>query len=165
MSVSATIAKLAQVLEAVDASPQPPLRRVYPNPAEAVKLAEFPCIVIGESASAQHSFTFETAGGIVRHDYTLSLWCFLGTRETPLAELHARALPWAEAIMVVLAANMTLGYTVNQLGPGNNNQPVMTYKIGPIPWGQANGSPLVYWGVTVQLPVVEKPIMDIEAGT
>lgn len=163
MSVSTAIAKLATVLQTVNAAPQPPLRRIYTDPAEAVSIAEFPSLVMGLSPSQTHTMRQE-ALGLARHDYTLALWLFLGIRQTSLGELHSRALPWAEAIMRVLSANITLGYVVDQIGDGGSNM-MFTYKVGPIPWGQDNNTPLVYWGLTCQLPVTEKPVMDMGAGS
>lgn len=158
MSVTTAIAKLATVLYTVDPTPQPALRRVYSDSAEAVNLGDMPSAVITLSPSATHTWT-EEALGLGRHDYTLAIYVFLGIRQTPLPELHARALPWPEAIMRVLANNITLGGVVNQLGFGGDPR-LYTYKIGPIPW-----SDQLYWGLTVQLPVVEKPTMDMGPGT
>lgn len=164
MSVSATIAQLATLLATVDPTPQPQPRRVYSDPAEAVNLADFPAIVMGLSTSAPQAFT-EEAMGLMRHDYTLALWIFLGIRQTPLAELHSRALPWSVAITTVLSANLTLGYRINQLGPGTFNQPLISFRLGPIPWGMSGSAPLTYWGLTGQLPIVEKYNMTMDAGS
>lgn len=165
MSVTTAIAALATALYAVNPAPQSPPRTgcIFTDPREAVTLANFPSIVICLSPSATHTWT-EEALGLARHDYTLAIYVFLGIRQTPLPELHARALPWPEAIMRVLANNITLGGVVNQLGFGGDPR-MYTYRIGPIPWGTGpEGTPLVYWGLTLQLPVVEKPPMEMGPG-
>jgi len=165
MTIALAIAKLATLLPSADASPQPALRRVYSDPAEAVNVADMPSIVMGLSAIQPERYT-EEALGLMRHDYTIALWLFLGFRQTPLPELHSRALPWSLAITTVLAANLTLGGVVNQLGPGSFDQPLITFRAGPINWGfDGNGAPLVYWGLTGQLPIVEKHNLTMGAGS
>lgn len=166
MTISAAIAKLADVLYAVNPAPEDPPRTgcIYTNPREAVTIADFPSIVMGLSATTPERYT-EEALGLMRHDYVVAMWVFLGIRQTPLSELHARALPWSLAIATVLSANLTLGGVVNQLGPGVFDQPLVTFKLGPINWGvDGNGQPLVYWGLTGQLPIVEKHDMEMGAG-
>lgn len=159
MTVAIAIAALADALSAVDPAPEEPPREgcIFPDPREAMTIADFPSIVICLAGSASHAWATE-AMGLGRHDYVLAIYVFLGIRETPLPELHARALPWPEALMRVLANNITLGYRVDQIGNGQGAQ-LFTYKIGPIPWSDD-----VYWGLTLLLPVVEKPVMEMEPG-
>lgn len=160
MTVTTTITALTNALYAVDPTPEAPIRAgcIYQNPRESIVMADLPSIVICMAPGQTHAWNTE-ALGLARHDYVLSLYVFLGMRQTPLSELHARALPWPEAMMVVLANNLTLGSRVDQIGNGQGPQ-LFTYKLGPIPW--ADGT---YWGITVLLPIVEKPIMAMGAGT
>lgn len=164
MTVTATIAALADALYAIDPAPEEPPREgcIYTDPREAVTFADFPSIVICMAPGQTHSWGTE-ALGLGRHDYTLALYVFLGIRQTPLPELHARSLPWPEALMRVLANNITLGYRIDQLGNGQGPQ-LFTYKLGPIQWAASQDAPLGYWGITVLLPIVEKPNMEMGPG-
>lgn len=159
MSVTTTITALANALYAINPAPEDPPRDgcIYENPREAIAVPDFPSIILCMAPGQTHAWGTE-ALGLARHDYVLAIYLFLGLRETPLSELHARALPWPEALMTVLSANLTLDSRVDQIGNGQGPQ-LFTYKLGPIPW--ADGT---YWGITALLPVVEKPIMEMGAG-
>lgn len=163
MSVSSAISALADILYTINPFPEEPPRQgcIFTDPREAMVLADFPSIVITEAVGTQHNW-IEEALGLARHDYQLTLYIFLGIRQTPLPELHARALPWSEALMTVLAAHITLGGVVNQIGYGGDPK-LFTYKLGPIPWGMADGDPLIYWGITATLPITEKIPMEMAA--
>lgn len=123
--------------------------RVYPDPMEATSLGDFPAIVLCLAPVAEHAWKQE-AMGLSRHDYTVGLYVFLGSRNTDLAELHARVLPWPDAIGRKLIQDLTLGGTVMFLGYPSDNR-FFTYQIGPIEW--ADGT---YFGIKAMLPVTEK---------
>jgi hypothetical protein len=103
-----------------------------------------------------HAWRIE-ALGLGRHDYQVALFLFLGPRQMPLNELHARAEPWPALLAGALLADITLGGAVMFLGhgdQGNDSQPFFTYRVQPIPWGDG-----VYWVIKALLPVTEKPVM------
>lgn len=156
MTVSTTLDKLRTRLMTI-VSPQSP-KKVYADPKEATSLGEFPAIVMALAPGIAHSWGTEAAGGgsgLAEHDYTIAIWVFLGTRGTPIGELHSRSLPWPEAVFRALVADITLSGAVIQLGRGGDPE-FLTYQIGPLEWGDQE-----YWGVKCLLPVVEKPVVTM----
>lgn len=163
MSLITATEALASILLDVDPSPEdgPRIGCIYQHPREAVNIAEFPSIVITLAPGVSHEWV-EEALGLMRHNYSLTLYVFLGIRQTPLPELSSRAQPWPEALARVLSANLTLGGVVNQIGFGGDPR-LFTYKLGPIPWGTTDNDQYLYWGITVTLPIVEKIGMEMGA--
>jgi hypothetical protein len=151
LSVAATLTLLAARLATIT-SPQA-LTSIYADPKEAVSLGEFPCMLLALDPLLPHNIVEETVGqpGLMRHDYTVAGFLFVGQRNTPLAELHSRVLPWPEAIGKALIADLTLGGAVAFIGFGDDTRRLYTYQIGPIAW--ADGE---YWGIKWQIPVTEK---------
>jgi hypothetical protein len=138
-------------------SPQSP-KKVYADPKEATSLGEFPCIILSLAPGVVHTWGTEAAGGgsgLAEHDYTVAIWVMLGARATPLPELHSRTLPWSEAVFRALVANITLSGAVTQLGDGSSPA-FFTYQIGPLEWAGQE-----FFGVKVLLPVIEKPVVDM----
>lgn len=155
MSVANTLTQLAAVLATTTPAPL----RVFSDPAEAVSLAEFPCIVLGLApfglAPQDHEWR-EEALGLARHDYTVAIWIFVGSRQSPLPQLHSDCLPWPEAVATVLNQHLTLSGAVTFLGSGVNGLPLFTYRVGPIAWADGD-----YFGLSLLLPVTEKPVMSM----
>ncbi len=154
---------LATVLPAIGArlatiTTPTPLVAVYPDPKEAVSIGEFPCAVLALSPLTEMAWTEETVGqpGLVRHDYIVTIFIFLGQRPTPLPELHSRSLQWPEPLARALVADLTLGGTVAFIGYPDDTRRLFTYTSGPIAW--ADGE---YWGLRCQLPVTEKISMIV----
>lgn len=149
MSLQTTLAALAARLQQIDPAVLTANHRIYPDPAEAVSLGDFPALVLAEAPQVQHIWRQE-AFGLARHDYTIALYIFVGARQTGLAELHSRVLVWPQALATVLFADLTLGGAMHQIGAGDSDQ-LFTYTIGPINW--ADGE---YFGLKCLLPVTEK---------
>lgn len=159
MTVAITLAALKTQLATIT-SPQP-LKKIYADPKEATSLGEFPCAVLALSPGVAHTWSTEAAGGgsgLAEHDYTVTLWLFLGMRQTPLPELHSRALPWPEAVFRALVANITLSGVVIQLGRGDSPE-FLSYQYGPIAWGADDPGTPNFWGIKYLIPVVEKPVV------
>jgi hypothetical protein len=150
MSVQTTLAALASRLESI-ASPQA-LAKVYADPREATSIGEFPCAILAQAPDVEASWHLEAAGepGLGRHDWTAAIYLLIGARESPLPELHGRAIQWAQPIADVLLAEMTLGGVIEFLGDGQSTQ-LFRYRIGPIMWAN-----IQYWGIRLWLPVTEK---------
>lgn len=130
--------------------------KVYADPKEATSLGEMPCAVLAQAPQEWHGWHTEAMGGgsgTAKHDYSVNLYVFLGTRQTPIGELHARALPWSEAIFRALVADITLGGAVLHLGTGESTL-LFRYQIRPIAWAADEPN---YWGLVCLIPVVEKP--------
>lgn len=135
-------------------SPQTP-KKVYADPKEATSLGEFPCGVLALAPGVTHAWETEAMGGgagVAEHDYTVAIYWFLGTRQTPIGELHSRTLPWPESIFRALVADITLAGAVLHIGPGDSPR-LFDYQIGPLDWGDGE-----FWGLKILLPVVEKPV-------
>lgn len=152
MSIATASAALATVLRGIT-SPQP-LRKVYERPKWATSPGEFPCAFIGLAPQTAHTVSEETGGnaGLVRHDYTLRIWLFVGTTQSPLNELMDRAAEWPEPVMVAIADALTLNDTVQHIGDAVDQ--LFTYQIGPIQWGMQSDQP-AWFGLTISLPVTE----------
>lgn len=154
MSVTTTLTALRTRLLTIT-SPQTP-KKVYADPKEATSLGEFPCGVLSLTPSVEHTWATEAAGGgsgLAEHDYTVTIWWFVGARGSPLPELHSRVIPWPEAIFRALVADITLSGAVTHIGDGKSPT-LFTYQYGPLNWGDQE-----LWGVKVTLPVVEKPVV------
>lgn len=152
MTVALALAGIRTALLTIT-SPQTP-KKVYADPKEATSLGEFPCGVLSLAAGVSHSWQTEAMGGnsgMAEHDYTVAIYWFVGTRETPLQELHSRVIPWPQAIFTALVADITLGGAVVHIGSGAGPE-LFTYQHGPINWGDQG-----LWGLKILLPVVEKP--------
>lgn len=144
MTILDEFAALAAVLRTIT-SPQA-FAKVYTDPKEAVSLGEFPCAVLALAPQVDHlqrAFSYDTRV----HDYTVCVYVFLGARNTPINELHSRALPWSDAIAAAINADTTLGGAVQAAGAVSDDV-LFRYRIGPIPW--ADG---VYFGLRIMLPV------------
>ena len=156
MTVANTLAELRTRLLTIT-SPQTP-KKVYADPKEATSLGEFPCGVLALAPGVSHSWSTEAAGGgtgLAEHDYTVVLYWFVGARATPLPELHSRVIPWPEAIFRCLVRDITLAGAVIQLGRGDSTE-FLTHQYGPIDWGEQQ-----LWGLKILLPVIEKPIVEM----
>lgn len=148
MSVATALTALGERLRTIT-SPAVPI--VYDNPAEAVSLGNFPCIVLALAPGdqARHEWR-RKAGHIGIHKYEAALWLFVGSRQAPLPELHARILSWPSALADALAPHLTLDGAVSFIGDGNPTGLLFSYQIGPIEWGDG-----VYFGLRATLPVSE----------
>lgn len=153
MSVQTTLAALGAVLRAIT-TPQR-LVKVYTDPKEATSLGEFPCVILTMAPQAPQQWTM-AASGLARHDYQLTGYLFVGHRQTPIGELHARAIQWPEPIAEALFANLTLNGAVAWLGSMDSDQ-LFSYQMGPIQWGLSEQD--VYFGLKLQIPVTEKTPM------
>jgi hypothetical protein len=152
MSIDAALAAIKVRLLTIT-TPQT-LRKVYDDPKESTGLGEFPCAVLSLAPQVEMAWSTEAMGGgsgVARHDWTAALYVFVGARNTPLPELHSRAILWPQPIFVALVADITLGGAVLHIGQGSSPQ-LFTYQHGPIAW--ADG---IYWGLQCLIPVVEKP--------
>lgn len=152
MSIATAKGALATVLRAIT-TPQA-LRKVYEEPKWATSIGEFPCAILSLAPQTAHTISEETGGsaGLIRHDYTIRIWLFLGQMQTPIGELTDRADQWPEALMVALADNLTLNDTVQHIGNGIDQ--LCTYQIGPMQWGLEHNQP-AYFGLRIDLPVTE----------
>lgn len=152
VSIATAKAALAAVLRAID-EPQP-LVKVYEEPKWATSIGEFPCAILSLAPQVAHTISEETGGsvGLIRHDYTLRIWLFVGQMQTPIGELTDRADQWPEPLMVALADNLTLNDAVQHLGNGADQ--LCTYQIGPMQWGLDQGQS-GYFGLRIDLPVTE----------
>lgn len=148
MSVPQTLQALATRLATLDATLLTPTSRIYADPAEALSLGDFPALVLALAPGTTQTWRQE-ALGLARHDYTVALYVFVGARQTGLAELHSRVLPWPQALATVLVADLTLGGTVQWIGDGGDG--LFTYDVGPYQW--ADGE---YFGLKCQIPITEK---------
>lgn len=156
MSVTETIKQLQQRLATIT-TPYP-LRIIYGDPREQLSLGDIPCAIVGLSPEATHTWGTESAGagsGQVEHVYTVAIYIMLGARNTPLSELHQRSLPWPEALMRALVADLTLNNTVDHIGDPNSDT-LFTYTVGAVQWGDQ-----VFWGLICQLLTVERSVMTV----
>lgn len=151
MDIANTLNLLAAKLQTCDPAPA----RVYANPAEAVSLGDFPCIVLGLAPNQENSWNMESLGQ-GRNDYTVAMWVFVGSRQTGLQELYGRILPWPKAIADVLVADMTLGGQVAFIGDAQNSNNFFKYSPKIIPWGDGN-----YFGLEILLPVTERGVQTM----
>lgn len=159
MTTTLTLARLKTRLETIT-PPNPPgtALHVFSKPQEAVKIGNFPTLVLGLAPQVDHAWRIE-ALGLGRHDYQVAMYLFLGPRQMSLPELHARAEPWPELLARALLADITLSGAVMFIGPGDqawDGSPFFTYRIQPIPW--ADG---IYFGIKALLPVTEKPLVTM----
>lgn len=146
MSVAAALAGIATRLGTIT-SPLP--KRIYADPAEAVSLGDFPCVVLGLAPAVPHEWRRKGVGlGI--HRFRVGIWVFVGSRQTPLPELHGRVLGWPEALADALAADMRLGGAADYIGSGQPTGPLFNYEIGPLEWSDG-----LYFGVYATLPVAQ----------
>lgn len=152
MSVATAKAALKQVLAGITSAG--PLVKIYDNPKEATSIAEFPCVILALAPGVPHTISQETAGsfGLLRHDYMLRCYLFVGQRQSSINELTARCEPWPEAIGVALADNLTLNGAVDHIGDLDDR--LATYIEGPIAWGLTPNEPAFY-GLKIDLPVTE----------
>ena len=154
MSVTTTLDALAARLRTVNPAPEPPPQLVLANPKGVVSLGEFPAIVLALSPTGRHTWGHH-GDGIALHRYTVAGWVFLGTHATSkLPELHARALPWPDALAAALLGDITLGGTIDQLG--DEGAGLFSYTVGPIRWAGND-----YFGISFELGVQEKPRVEI----
>lgn len=154
MTVPLSFTRLKARLETIT-PPYPPGGNlfVHANPREAVSVGDFPTIILALAPQIDQGWRIE-ALGLGRHDYKIAIHVFLGPRQMPLNELHARALPWPALLAAALMADQTLGGAVMFIGPGDqgwDGTPFFTYRVQPIPWSDG-----VYWGIKALLPVTEK---------
>lgn len=146
------LTELATYIALADPSPQPALRHVYGNPAEAINLEEFPVAVIALMPGAEQAWRMESMGqpGEIQHDYIASVYVLLGMMGTGLEELHERAAYWPEALATALVAHLKLGQAaIVKVGYREDNK-LFTYKVGPITWGKQ-----LYFGLTLTVPMRE----------
>lgn len=127
-------------------SPKP--KRVYADPAEAVSLADFPCVVLSLDPDKQHSFD-RKGEGVYRYDFYGAAWVFVGSRQTPLGELHSRALRWAIPLGMAILADQRLGDTVAYTGDGGATGNLFKHDVGFKQW--AGGD---YFGLKVSMRMV-----------
>lgn len=150
MSVALAIAALAARMALVNPAPSPIPQRVYPDPAEAVSLAEFPSIVLTLAPQEDQQWHL-LAQNYGRHDYIIALYLFVGARQTGLPILHSLLLPWPKAIADILLGDVTLGGNVAFIGNGQDPMaPLFRYRIGPIEWSDG-----VYFGLKALIPITE----------
>ncbi len=133
----------------------------YTDPRDAVNLGNFPCIVSALAPNIENTLRITAEpdpqideSGLLRDEYTVALFVFLGNRTQPLNEVHAKAKPWAQAIAKVLAKDLTLGLngTFLDVRDAGGGDPILfRYKVGAIAWSDG-----IYFGVTLLLPVVER---------
>lgn len=123
-------------------------RRVYDNPAEAVGLADFPCVVLSlDPGRADHSF-MRKGVGVYHYRFFVAVWVFVGTRQTSLPELHRRLLAWPVALGCVLLADQRLGDGVSWSGEGGATGQVFSHSVGVMQWGDGE-----YFGLKAVLPL------------
>lgn len=157
MSVDTALAALKTRLATIT-TPQT-LKKIYDDPKEATSLGEFPCAILSLAPAVEHRWSM-AANGLARHDYSATIWLFVGMRETPIGELHSRALQWPEPLAQALYASVTLGGAVLFIGDGETGG-LFTYQIGPIQWGLDEQAR--YFGLKITLPIVEKISMPMDA--
>lgn len=127
-------------------SPQP--RRIYADPAEAVNLGDFPCLVLSMDPDRKDHAFHRKAVGVYHYQFIAAIWVFVGMRQTPLPELHSRALAWPIPIGQVILANQRLSNTVSWSGEGGATGLVFTHDAGFKQW--ADGE---YFGLKFSLPL------------
>jgi len=148
VSVTTTINALATQFQAIT-TPQV-LAAIYTEPREGFSAAQLPCMILAEAPGIDHKATpqtFSQGHQLWLHEYTISGYLLLGMRNTPLNTLYLMQLGWPEALMQAIGNDLTEG-GLKSLGQGSG--PVMSYKIGPIAWGDQE-----FWGITAQYPVTE----------
>jgi hypothetical protein len=152
VSIATAKAALASVLR--DITEPQPLAKVYEQAKWATSIGEMPCAILSLAPQVAHGISEETGGdaGLIRHDYVIRIWLFLGQMQTPINELLDRADQWPEALMVALADNLTLNDTVQHIGNGIDQ--LCTYQIGPMQWG-LDANQQGYFGLRIDLPVTE----------
>lgn len=153
MSVQTVATALAARLRAIT-SPVA-LSRVYADPREAADIGAYPVAIIEQDADRDHRWRM-AASGLGRHDYTMTIWLLVGSDQQPLPELHARAVPWSEAIARALWSGITLGGAAEWTGDGGDG--LLTYRIGAITWGGRR-----HYGLQVSLPITEKTPLAMDA--
>jgi hypothetical protein len=149
MAVSEDFAALAQKLETVDPSPQPVPARIYPDPDEAISLADFPAIILTLALGQENTIEASTREGALEY-FNVSIYVLVGARATGLPELHQRCLPWARAIAKVLMSDLTLSGLVETIG-NREDFGLFTYTVGPIKWAGDD-----YFGLKIILPVLDR---------
>lgn len=148
MTISATITKLAAVLATTSPAPA----RVFANMTEAVNLADFPCIVIGQPDRVRNTWTV-TNRGWKQHEYTLRLWIFVGSlAATPFDQLNDRAVLWPDRLGVVLTPDALKISGSALTGTNAGDQIVIAYSKGQIEWGDGNA----YYGLMADITFLER---------
>lgn len=135
---------LAEALEGCDPAP----KIVFSDPSQAVAVGNMPCFVLVQQTNTDHVWkTF--AHGETQPAYAITAYLLLGSMQTPLPQLHAASVPsiWPRAVNAVLAADITLGGTVQAVGKGTE---FFRYRVGPIKWGES-----LYWGIKFTIPIEE----------
>lgn len=159
--VDETIALVAKQFIGMKAEGQPALARILedtPSP-EQLQVANFPLLAIEQSSDDEHRWKSEAVGnpGLVRHDYTLKIFLFVGAPGlgTPIPALHTRALAWELPFAEAMFANLTLTAGVTFIGEGSGAF-LLRYRIGGIRWNNAD-----LYGLVHTLPVTEKHRMTV----
>lgn len=125
-------------------SPSP--ARIYADPAEAMSLGDFPCIVLSlDPDRKDHSFNRKGVG-VYLYTFFVGIWVFVGTRQTPLPELHSRALRWPIPIGRAILENQRINNTVSWSGEGGATGTVFTHDVGFKAWGDGE-----YFGLKFSL--------------
>jgi hypothetical protein len=148
MTVRATITAIANQLATIT-DPLIPTA-IYPDPQEQFSMAQFPTLVLAEAPGLTHTCTPQTlsqAHQLWLHQYTIVCYVLLGQRNTPLNVLHQLVLGWPEALMGALGGDLTEGGLKSL---GQDTGAIVSYKIGPISWGDQE-----FWGLTALIPVTE----------
>jgi hypothetical protein len=128
-------------------SPAPAV--VFADPSQAVAPANFPCFILVQQTNVDHIWrTF--AYGETQPSYVITAFLLLGSMQTPLPQLHAASVPslWPRQVNAVLARDITLGGTVEEVGNGTE---FFRYRVGPIKWGDN----ALYWGFKFMIPIRE----------
>lgn len=155
MSVSATFTALGVRLQAMDPTPSTALRRVVTDLSELWGESDIPLALLSLSTENEGELRAE-ALGLGRHNYMVIARILLGTPQTNVNELHDRTKPYPEALLRVLAADMTLTAGVAFIGYGDGDNTLARYRVG---WMEIGGNK--YWGLKAWIPVVEKPTMTM----
>lgn len=139
---------LAALRTRLESLTDPIPRRIFADPAEAVSLGDFPCLVLSlDPDRKDHSFE-RKAVGVYHYRFYVAIWAFVGTRQTPLAELHSRALRWPIPLGRAILANQRISNTVSWSGEGGAVGAVFSHSVGFVQWGDGE-----YFGLKFSLPL------------
>jgi hypothetical protein len=138
---------LAEALRGCDPAPAV----VYEDPRQAQPVANVPCFILIQQTNTDHIWRTHSHGA-TQPAYAITAYLLLGSMQTPLPQLHAASVPsiWPRAVNAVLAADITLGGTVDAVGRGTE---FFRYRVGPIKWGET-----LFWGIKFTIPIEEEEI-------
>lgn len=139
---------LAALKARLETMTNPKPKRIFADPAEAVSLGDFPCVVLSLDPDRKDHTFFRKAVGVYHYRFYVAIWVFVGSRQTPLGELHRRALLWPVPMGVCLLAGQRINNSVSWSGEGGATGQLFSHDIGNKFW--ADGE---YFGLKFSLPL------------